>query len=73
MENTILAGLKEIIATREYSAKKLQVSVESITNWTKQLQKEDCLESYYHRRGYCSNQKVVRTSSLPQISLKTLL
>ena len=65
--NSISRSQKNYFAKREYTAKKLNVSVESVTNWTKQLQKEGCLESYFHRRGYCSNQKVIRTSNFPDV------
>ncbi|TXK78910.1 hypothetical protein [Mesonia sp. K4-1] len=65
--NSISRSQRNYFASRQYSADKLNVSVESITNWTKQLYQEGCLDCYYHNRGYYRNQKVVRTSGFPNL------
>ena len=59
--NSISGGLKQYFASREYTAKRLNASVESVTNWTKQLWDNKLLKSYIHNVGYCKSQKVVVT------------
>ncbi|WP_303316985.1 hypothetical protein Q4Q34_03225 [Flavivirga abyssicola] len=62
--NSISKGHKEYFAKRVYTAKRLNASEESITNWTKQLFKNGLLDKYTHKIGYCKNQKSVITISL---------
>ena len=59
--NSISKGRREYFAKRCYTSKRLSASVESVTNWTKQLQKHQLLKSYRHRTGYCTSQRVVVT------------
>lgn len=62
--NSISKGHKEYFAKREYSAKRLDVSEESITNWTILLNENKLLLQYFHKYGYCKNQRVVITTIL---------
>lgn len=59
--NSISKGVREYFARRSYTAKRLKASVESITNWTKQLEAYVLLKKYEHRTGFCTNQKVIVT------------
>lgn len=59
--NSISKGKREYFAKRSYTAKRLQVSHESITNWTKKLMEYQLLKSYMHKRGYGKSQKVIIT------------
>ena len=57
--NSLSKGRREYFAKRSYTSKRLYSSVESITNWTKELEGCQLLKEYRHRRGYCSSQKVI--------------
>jgi len=59
--NSISKGVKQYFASRAYSANRLNASVESITNWTKQLNDNNLLKSYHHNTGFCKSQRVVVT------------
>lgn len=59
--NSISKGKREYFASREYTAKRLGCSVESISNWTKLLFDKNFLFDYFHKKGYCKSQKVVLT------------
>lgn len=61
--NSFSKGHKEYFAKRSYTAKRLNASEESITNWTKQLYENDLLLEYYHKTGYCKSQRVVVTDT----------
>ena len=59
--NSISKGRREYFAKRNFTAKRLNASQESITNWTKQLNEHQLLKKYEHRTGYCTSQKVIIT------------
>ena len=59
--NSISGGVKQYFASRGYTAKRLNASVESITNWTKLLNDNNLLKLYSHNIGHCKSQKVVVT------------
>ncbi len=59
--NSISKGHKEYFAKRLYTAKRLNASEESITNWTKMLFDNKLLQEYYHKMGYCKSQKIIIT------------
>ncbi len=64
--NSISGGVKQYFAERDYTSKRLNASVESITNWTKQLWDNNLLKLYKHNVGYCKSQKVVVTVDFNQ-------
>jgi len=64
--NSISGGVKQYFASRDYTAKRLNASVESITNWTKLLYDNKLLKLYTHNVGYCKSQKVVVTVDFNQ-------
>lgn len=49
---------------RETTAKRFNVSTDSITNWTKELDKYGFLDEYTIKSGYHTKQKIVRTKDL---------
>lgn len=49
---------------RETTAKRLNVSTDSVTNWTKELDKYGFLDEYTIKSGYHTKQKIVRTKDL---------
>ena len=59
--NSISKGYKEYFAKRNYTANRLNSSEESITNWTKELEKYQLFKKYELRKGYCKSQKVIIT------------
>lgn len=59
--NTLSKTKDGYFKKRETTAKIMNVSVGSITNWTKQLFECDFLKLYAVNYGYYKNQKVVRT------------
>lgn len=59
--NFISRGFRDYFALRETTAAKMNVSVGSITNWTKELNQKRLLKVYEHRNGYCTSQTVVVT------------
>lgn len=59
--NSISKGENYYFAKREYTAKRLNVSVESITNWTKSLFDKSLLEEYQVIAGYCTHQRKIIT------------
>lgn len=59
--NFISRGFRDYFALRETTAAKMNVSVGSITNWTKELNQNNLLKIYEHRNGYCKSQTVVVT------------
>ena len=61
--NSMSKGYEKYFAKRLYTAKRLNASEESITNWTKQLFVNNFLIEYSHKKGYCKSQKVVITTS----------
>jgi hypothetical protein len=64
--NSISRGVKQYFANRDFTAKRLNASIESITNWTKQLYDNKLLKLYTHNIGYCKSQKVVVTVDFNQ-------
>lgn len=61
--NFISRGFRDYFALRETTAARINVSVGSITNWTKELDQKRLLKMYEHRNGYCTSQTVVVTCS----------
>ena len=61
--NSFSKGEKAYFASRDYTAKRLNVSKESITNWTKFLEQENLISLRYNI-GYCTNQKIVTTCKI---------
>lgn len=61
--NSISKSIIEYFAKREYTAKRLNVSVESISNWTKALYEKGLLEEYKVISGYCARRKIIITCS----------
>lgn len=59
--NSMKKGKRAYFASREYSANRLNSSVESISNWTKQLNKMDFLRHYEVISGYEKKVKIVMT------------
>ena len=59
--NSISKGEKNYFASREYTAKRLSVSVESITNWTKSLNEKGLLKEYQIVKNYCAHQRQIIT------------
>lgn len=52
---------KSYYASREFSAKRLGCTKESITNWTKELLQKDFLKYYELKSGYCTKQRSIVT------------
>lgn len=69
--NSMSKGGGKYFASREYTAKRLNCSLESVTNWTKQLLEFSLLESCEYKRGYGKSQKVVVTFKFGVPSLKS--
>lgn len=61
--NFISRGFRDYFALRETTAAKMNVSVGSITNWTKELNQKKLLKMYEQRNGYCTSQTLVVTCS----------
>lgn len=59
--NSMKKGKKAYFACREYSANRLNCSVESISNWTKQLFEMGFLKHYEVISGYEKKIKIVMT------------
>lgn len=59
--NSLSKGYKEYFAKRKFTADRLNVSEESITNWTKRLFENNLLKKYELRKGYCISQKRIIT------------
>ncbi|MBO3096816.1 hypothetical protein [Gelidibacter pelagius] len=59
--NSLSKGRREYFAKRSYTSRRMNASVESITNWTNQLNDYRLFKKYEHRKGYCTSQKVVIT------------
>lgn len=59
--NSISKGEIVYFAKREYTAKRLNVSIESISNWTKSLFEKELLREYHHVTGYCTYQRKIIT------------
>lgn len=59
--NSISKGEKKYFASREYTANRLSVSVESVSNWTKSLYEKSLFEDYMVISGYCSHQRRIIT------------
>ncbi len=59
--NSISQGVKTYFAKREYTARRIGASEQSITNWTKELADNKFLREYYHKTGYAVSQKIVET------------
>lgn len=59
--NFISRGFRDYFAQRETTAAKINVSVGSITNWTKELNQKKLLKMYEHENGYCSRQTLIVT------------
>lgn len=61
--NSLSKGVNSYFAKRDYTARRLGASEQSITNWTKELENNNLLSEYYHKSGYAVSQKVVVTCS----------
>lgn len=59
--NSISKGIKNYFAKREYTARRIGASEQSITNWTKELESNNFLSEYYHKSGYAVSQKIIVT------------
>ncbi|MEJ5102395.1 hypothetical protein [Chryseobacterium sp. MYb328] len=59
--NSISKGVKEYFASREYTANRLNVSVESVTNWTKSLNEKGLFRKYEIVVGYYKHQRRIVT------------
>jgi Mn-dependent DtxR family transcriptional regulator len=59
--NSISKGEKEYFASREYTANRLKVSVESISNWTKSLNEKGLFKKYEIVSGYYTHQRRIIT------------
>lgn len=59
--NSLSKGVNSYFAKRDYTARRLGASEQSITNWTKELENSNLLSEYYHKSGYAVSQKVVVT------------
>lgn len=59
--NSLSINGKSYFAHREYTSKRLDVSKESVTNWTKELDEKGFLSQYDHISGYYTKQKIVKT------------
>ena len=59
--NSISKGEIVYFAKREYTAKRLNVSIESISNWTKSLFEKEFLREYNLVTGYCTHQRKIIT------------
>lgn len=59
--NSISKGEIAYFAKREYTAKRLNVSIESISNWTKSLFEKELLREYHLITGYCTHQRRIIT------------
>lgn len=62
--NSMSKNEKGYFQKRETTANKFNVSVDSITNWTKELEQYDFLEEYTIKSGYHTKQKIIRTKDL---------
>ncbi|AKH95409.1 hypothetical protein [Elizabethkingia anophelis] len=59
--NSISKGFRYYFAKREHAAKRLAVSVESISNWTKSLYEKGLFKEYKLEAGYCTHQRKIIT------------
>jgi Mn-dependent DtxR family transcriptional regulator len=62
--NSMSKTEKGYFQKRETTAKRFNVSIDSITNWTKELEQYDFLDEYTVKSGYHTKQKIVRTKDL---------
>lgn len=62
--NSMSRTEKGYFQKRETTATRFDVSTDSITNWTKELEQYDFLEEYTVKSGYHTKQKIVRTKDL---------
>lgn len=62
--NSMSKNEKGYFQKRETTANKFNVSEDSITNWTKELEQYGFLEEYTIKSGYHTKQKIVRTKDL---------
>lgn len=61
--NSISKGERYYFAKREYTSKRLGVSVESISNWTTSLYNKGFFKEYKLQTGYCTHQRKIITCS----------
>ncbi|WBV59891.1 hypothetical protein PFY12_12660 [Chryseobacterium camelliae] len=59
--NSISKGEKEYFAKREYTAYRLNVSVESVSNWTTSLNEKGLFKKYEIVSGYYTHQRKIIT------------
>ncbi|MDV3911532.1 hypothetical protein CMT79_04730 [Elizabethkingia anophelis] len=59
--NSISKGNRYYFAKREHAAKRLAVSVESVSNWTKSLYEKGLFREYKLVTGYCTHQRKIIT------------
>ncbi|WP_374465647.1 hypothetical protein [Chryseobacterium sp.] len=64
--NSISKGVKGYFASREYTANRLNVSVESVTNWTKSLNEKGLFKKYEIVSGYYTHQRKIITCRFDQ-------
>lgn len=62
--NSMSKGDQEYFSKRDTTSKRLNASIGSITNWTKQLDKHGLLEKYLVTSEYFKKQKFVKTKDL---------
>jgi len=68
--NSLSKGINDYFAKRNYTARRLGASEQSITNWTKELEYNNLLSEYYHKSGYAVSQKVVVTCTFERKKCK---
>lgn len=59
--NSISKGYRYYFAKREHAAKRLAVSVESVSNWIKSLHEKGLFKEYKLEAGYCTHQRKIKT------------
>jgi Mn-dependent DtxR family transcriptional regulator len=59
--NSMSKSEKGYFSKRDTTSKRMNVSMGSITNWTKELERYDLLDEYKIESGYYTKQKTVRT------------
>ncbi len=64
---------KSYYASREFTSKRLDCSVESISNWTTALQETGFLKHYELKSGYCTKQRLVVTCKFSKDGMECLV
>lgn len=66
--NSFSKGEKKYFMARSKTALRLGVSKQSITEWTKKLCENGFLKEYYHKKGYCTSQRIVITKTFDRLN-----